>query len=82
MRADARTAVEELAEAQQYQERMQGELKDVQVCLDNGFAEFKEVNHNLEDAGKRIVETSAESRRCSRQYQKSSGSMSTTDGGA
>ena len=44
-------------EAQQNQERMQGEQKGSQECLDNAFVESKEANRNLEDAGKRIAET-------------------------
>ena len=64
--ADVRTAMEEFTEALQHQERMQGELKDFQVCLDNAFGELKEANRNLEDAGKRIVETNAEFREANR----------------
>ena len=55
--ADVRAALDELTEAQQNQEPVQGELKDSQECLDIAFAEFKEANRNLEDAGKRITET-------------------------
>ena len=55
LKADMRTAMEEFTEAQQHQERMQGKLKDFQVCLDNAFASFKEAN--LEDARKRTTET-------------------------
>ena len=52
--------MEEFTEAQQNQERRQGELKDYPVCLDNAFAEVNEANRNLEDEGERIAETSAE----------------------
>ena len=60
--ADVRAAVEEFNEAQQNQERTQGELKDPRECLDSAFAEFEEANLNLEDAGKRITETKRKSR--------------------
>ena len=45
--ADVRTAVEEFTDAQQHQERMQGELKNFQVCPFRSVvtnAEFTEAN--------------------------------------
>ena len=48
----AKDVKQQESQAPQRLERMQGELKDFQVCLENAFREFKEAYRNLEDAGR------------------------------